>query len=265
MEWSEGALLVLAGPGSGKTQVLTCRIATLLEASREQNFRILALTFTNKAADEMKGRVAALVPGLEERANIGTFHSFCAQILRQHGVHLGINPDFAIYSGDDDRRAVLEDALNRMRSEGRTESREDVKYLGLIDRMKSQLIEPASAEAALGHLKDARKAAAIYQLYDDELRRINALDFNSLIFEAYRFMKTFPAIAARYCTADHILTGSLMNFRIRTARNISLCALLLGTDFKKCSLSLMMIKSFMSGTERAISKYRPLLLISRRQ
>ena len=113
VEWDQGPLLVLAGPGSGKTQILTCRIARLLDASKEKNFRVLALTFTNKAADEMKGRVATFVPGLEERANIGTFHSFCAQVLRQHGVHLGIKPDFAIYSTDDDRRAVLEDALRR--------------------------------------------------------------------------------------------------------------------------------------------------------
>src|SRR5689334_15468404 len=110
-EWDSGPLLVLAGPGSGKTQVLTSRIARLLDAAPEKKFRILALTFTNKAADEMKGRVAAFVPGLEDRANIGTFHSFCAQVLRRHGIHLGIKPDFAIYALDSDRRAVLEDAL----------------------------------------------------------------------------------------------------------------------------------------------------------
>jgi len=198
VEWDQGPLLVLAGPGSGKTQVLTCRIARLLDASKEQNFRVLALTFTNKAADEMQGRVAAFVPGLEERANIGTFHSFCAQILRQHGVHIGINPDFAIYSADNDRRAVLEDALRRALSEGKTASLEDVKYLALIDRMKSKLIEPAAAEAALARMEDPQRVATTYQLYEQELRHINALDFNSLIFEAYRLVKTFPAIAARY-------------------------------------------------------------------
>lgn len=84
----EGPLLVLAGPGSGKTQVLTCRIAQLLENSRGKNFRILALTFTNKAADEMKERVSTFVPDFVDRANIGTFHSFCGQVLRQHGVHM---------------------------------------------------------------------------------------------------------------------------------------------------------------------------------
>src|ERR1700738_5359423 len=101
VDWDRGPLLVLAGPGSGKTQVLTCRIARLLDGARDKNFRVLALTFTNKAADEMKGRVATFVPGLERRANIGTFYSFCSQVLRQHGVHLGIKPDFTIYSLDD--------------------------------------------------------------------------------------------------------------------------------------------------------------------
>jgi len=196
--WDQGPLLVLAGPGSGKTQVLTCRIAQLLDASREKNFLILALTFTNKAADEMKGRVAAFVPGLEERANIGTFHSFCAQVLRQHGVHLGINPDFAIYSADDDRRAVLEDALRSAQPKGKRVTRDDVNYLAIIDRLKSKLIEPSASVKALTGTVDPDRVAEAYQLYESELRRINALDFNSLIFETYRLISTFPAIAARY-------------------------------------------------------------------
>jgi DNA helicase-2/ATP-dependent DNA helicase PcrA len=198
VQWDQGPLLVLAGPGSGKTQVLTCRIGRLLDSSRKQNFRVLALTFTNKAADEMKSRVAEFVPGLEERATIGTFHGFCAQLLRQHGVHLGISPDFAIYSVDDDRKAVLEEALQRTQSEGQPISIDDVKYLGLIDRLKAKLIEPSAAERALTHLEDRAKVATVYNLYEQELRRINALDFNSLIFEAYRLVTAFPAIAARY-------------------------------------------------------------------
>jgi DNA helicase II / ATP-dependent DNA helicase PcrA len=230
VEWDQEPLMVLAGPGSGKTQVLTCRIARLLDASREQNFRVLALTFTNKAADEMKGRVAAFVPSLEERANIGTFHSFCAQILRQHGVHLGINPNFAIYSADDDRRAVLEDALSRAQSEGKPVSPEDVKYLGHIDDLKSKLIEPTDAEAALTRLEDPKRAAATYQLYEEELRRLNALDFNSLIFEAYRLMKTFPALTARYRRSHPYWL--IDEFQDTNSAQYKLVRILAGDDFR---------------------------------
>lgn len=198
VQWDQGPLLVLAGPGSGKTQVLTCRIANLLDQARDQSFRVLALTFTNKAADEMKGRVAIFVPGLEDRATIGTFHSFCGQILRQHGVHLGIKPDFAIYSSDDDRRAVLEDALRRAKSEGKEADPGDVKYLPIIDRLKSRLIEPEAAEGALSRLAEPKRVVQTYRIYEAELRRINALDFNSLIFEAHRLAKQYPAIAGRY-------------------------------------------------------------------
>lgn len=191
--WGNGAMLVLAGPGSGKTQVLTCRIARLLDEGRDQSFRVLALTFTNKAADEMKERVANFVPGLEERANIGTFHSFCGQVLRQHGIHLGIKPDFAIYSQDNDRKAVLEDALKRADMDA-----DGVRYLSLIDRMKTLLIEPKDAVSRFTRAADAQAIAQAYEAYENELRRLNVLDFNSLIFEAFRLFSTFPAIAARY-------------------------------------------------------------------
>jgi DNA helicase-2/ATP-dependent DNA helicase PcrA len=173
--------------------VLTCRIARLLDGGREKSFRVLALTFTNKAADEMKERVANFVPGLEERSNIGTFHSFCGQVLRQHGIHLGIKPDFAIYSQDTDRKAVLEDALKRVGLDAQA-----VRYLGLIDRMKTMLVEPKDAAARMSQLAEAQDIAWTYEAYEDELRRLNVLDFNSLIFEAHRLFSNFPAIAARY-------------------------------------------------------------------
>ena len=91
VEWQRGSMLVLGRTGSGKTQSLTCRIGRLLDSSRDKRFRVLALTYTNKAAREMTQRVATFVPDLDDRATIGTFHHFCAQVLRQHGITLGFN------------------------------------------------------------------------------------------------------------------------------------------------------------------------------
>ena len=201
VDWEDGPLLVLAGPGSGKTEVLTCRIARLLDASRDQHFRILALTFTNKAAGEIAKRVADFVPGLEGRTQIGTFHRFCARVLRQHGVHLGVKPDFTMYARTEDRRAVLTDALHRIRR--RELHQTDIQYLPWIDHLKSRLVGPDQAQDCLvtfdGLSADtASDIAQVYHHYDEELRQIGALDFDSLIFEAHRLFTIYPAIAKLY-------------------------------------------------------------------
>ena len=204
VEWDDGALLVLAGPGSGKTRVLTCRVARLLARSRDERFRVLALTFTNKAAHEMSSRLTTLAPGLEERADIHTFHGFCTQVLRQHGVHLGVKPDFAIYSRTSDRQAVLEDALGR---ECRHVDSEDRRLLPRIDALKARLVRPEQAEewlaggnrAAPDEARRLARLARAYRLYEGELRHANALDCNSLIIEAHRLFG-YPAMARHYQT-----------------------------------------------------------------
>ena len=142
--------------------------------------------------------MAALVPGLEGRANVGTFHAFCAQVLRQHGVHLGIKPDFAIHSRTEDRQAVLEDALSRDHGQGW--GQENFRLLPLIDHLKTRLVEPDKAERHLEEMNGLAAAGCIaraYRQYEEELRRINALDFNSLILEAYRLF-AYPAMARHY-------------------------------------------------------------------
>ena len=193
VEWQKGSMLVLAGPDSGKTQVLACRVGQLLENSRDQRFRVLALTCTNKAAREMKQLVSTFVPDLDDRAIIGTFHSFCEQVLRQHGFHIGIKPDFAIFSLAADREAVLRDAIKRGMKSGEAISEVDNRCLPLVDQMKSSYTVDAGEEAVV----DSR-ASLLCRLYDQELRLANALDLNSLITETCRLFNTFPRFAEHY-------------------------------------------------------------------
>ena len=194
VNWQDGAALILAGPGTGKTRVLTTRIARLLNDSPERKFRILALTFTNKAAAEMRNRVEVLVPGLlEERTFIGTFHSFCIQILKQHGSHINIKPDFVIIGQKDDQQVLLKDALRDAISEGKQFSIDDVNYLGTIKELKSSLVIPKESLSRVNN----PHVQAVYQLYDDALRSENAMDFEGLILETCRLLAKLPAIAAR--------------------------------------------------------------------
>jgi DNA helicase-2/ATP-dependent DNA helicase PcrA len=196
--WNDGPLLVLAGPGSGKTKVLTCRIARLLIESPDKNFRILALTFTNKAADEMRGRVASFIPGEEGRLFIGTFHSFCADILRQHGLHLGINPNFQIYSQENDLQAVLDEAVKEAKSKSNLVEDTHKRTLSVIQRLKSKLILPEQCEIFYDDPVFGKAIKIVYSEYENQLAKRNALDFNSLILNAYLLFNKFPVLASRY-------------------------------------------------------------------
>ena len=201
VDWDGGRLLMLAGAGSGKTRVLACRIARLLDGTRKRHFRIPVLTCSNKAAMEIKSRVAALVPDLEDRTNATTFPGFCKQVLRQHGSHLSIKSDFSVYSLPADRLTVLEDALRRAGGNNGM-SREDVRYLPLIDLLKERLVAPDRAEDFLSGMNGlsiyAAHIACVYRLYEEELRRAGALDLNSLVFETYRLFKTYPVFPEFY-------------------------------------------------------------------
>lgn len=195
--WDSGAALVLAGPGSGKTRVLTSRIARIVDSSAKRNFRLLALTFTTKAADEMRDRVDALVPGASHRTFIGTFHSFCAQILRQHGSHLGMKPDFRILDQEPDRIAVLTEALKEAAAQGEPVSTEDVRWLKTIDQLKARLVVPEKVATQFRDPKTIEKIARVYTLYEQALKKRNSADFNGLILGACYLFRDTPGVASR--------------------------------------------------------------------
>ncbi len=199
-EWNEGPLLVLAGPGSGKTRVLTCRIAKILSESKGKNFRVLALTFTNKAADEMRERIIPLASGEEGRLFIGTFHSFCADVLRQHGIHVNINPNFQIYSQDSDLQAILDDIINEAKKKFDFVNETHKKTLPVIQKLKANLITSDQIEGVFLDKNFAEVMAILYPAFEMELGKRNALDFNSLILKTHQLFSKFPALAKRYRT-----------------------------------------------------------------
>ncbi len=230
VDWGEGAAIVLAGPGVGKTTVLTARIARILDSSRNRNFRILALTFTTKAGDEMRTRVERLVPGLTDRTLIGTFHAFCAQVLRQHGSHLGIRPDFGVYDQDSDREELLRDALREATAKGEPVEERDVRWLKAIDQLRSNLIGPAKAASRFHDQSDGERAARVYTIYEAALRDRNIMDFNGMILDTCRLAHQVPAVAARirqsypYWLIDEFQDTSPAQYR--------LVRFLAGSDFK---------------------------------
>jgi len=195
--WDKGPLLVLAGPGSGKTRVLTARIARILEQSEGQHFRLLALTFTNKAAAEMRGRVEELVPKELGRVRLTTFHSYAAELLQQHGNHINLRPDFQILSNEADREALLDDALGQIRKDLAYSMPEHFKasqLLPAITRLLDRCIPPDRAEVLLqqSNVENAIPLARVYAAYRDALRRTNSLDFPSLIAETLDLLNEVP-------------------------------------------------------------------------
>ena len=195
VKWQDGPLLVVAGPGSGKTRVLTYRVARLIEESPDARFRVLGLMFTNKAASEMRQRIDALLSEGRDRATLTTFHSFAAEILRQHGSHVGLKPDFGILSEQADREAVLTDAINGVPREDEDFEPKAGQLLPAVSRMQDQCVLPGEAIKWLGVQPHAQDLAAIYGEYRTRLINANLMDFGSLLAIAVDLLEKRPAIA----------------------------------------------------------------------
>lgn len=228
--WNNGPLLVLAGPGSGKTRVLTCRIARILEQSTGEHFRILALTFTNKAAAEMRGRVEELVPGELGRVRLTTFHSYAAELLQQHGNHLRFRPDFQILSNDVDREALLDDVLGRIRKDmtySLPSHFRATQLLPAITRLLEKCVPSDRAEILLqeANLENAIPLARVYTAYREELRKTNALDFPSLIAETLDLLTQHPFLVKHIRKVyKHILLDEFQDTNHTQYRILSLIA-----------------------------------------
>ncbi|HXX49094.1 MAG TPA: UvrD-helicase domain-containing protein [Myxococcota bacterium] len=189
----EGPLLVLAGAGSGKTRMLTHRVAHLIASGVAWPHEILAVTFTNKAAREMRERVERLLGGGTRGVWVSTFHSTCVRILRREVSHLGYESNFAIYDSDDSL-ALAKRVLKALDVDEKTWPPRSVR--AAIDRMKNRGMLPADlAQETSLH---GRRLREIYQRYQMELRRANALDFGDLLLLCTRLFENHPGVLAEY-------------------------------------------------------------------
>jgi ATP-dependent DNA helicase UvrD/PcrA len=197
----DGPLLVVAGAGSGKTRVLTHRIAHLVREGVHPS-RILAITFTNKAADEMRQRVAALIGPVARTMWVSTFHSACVRMLRANGDRLGYPRQFSIYDQADSVRLtgyVIRDLhLDAKRFTPRA-------VHGAISLWKNELISPADAAARAQHIFE-RKHADVYREYQDRLLKAGAMDFDDLLLNTVRLFREHPDVLEHYRERfEHIL------------------------------------------------------------
>ena len=198
---TEGPVLIFAGAGSGKTRVIAHRVAYLIGAKGIAPWRILAVTFTNKAAAEMRGRIVGLIgPDDAARVAMGTFHALCARILRADGTATGIPSRFAIYDTDDQLTLMKQ----LFREEDRPLKGERIsprRVLEAVSLAKNELLDPATlAEDANGRLPTRERAeiAGLARRYQQRLRAAGALDFDDLLVEAVRLLETVPEVLERY-------------------------------------------------------------------
>lgn len=191
---TDGPLLIFAGAGSGKTRVLTRKIAYLLEQKKTTPYRILAVTFTNKAAREMQERVTDLL-GLGNTVNIGTFHSIGARILRSERTADGYSPDFTIYDTSD-TKSIINQSLKELNLDPKVIAPSLVSHY--ISQQKQLLLSPTEAERKTNNDFMQERLASVYKEYDKRMRANNAYDFDDLLMRPIQMFRDNPDIAEKY-------------------------------------------------------------------
>jgi ATP-dependent DNA helicase UvrD/PcrA len=193
---TEGPVLVLAGAGTGKTAALTARLAHLIATRRAWPSQILAVTFTNKAAREMRQRVGKLSGGaLEGMPWLGTFHSVAARMLRSHAELVGLQSNFTILDTDDQLRLIKQ----LIQAAGLDEKRWPARQLaGLIDRWKNRGWTPEQVDAGEAEAFAAGRGADLYAQYQERLKTLNACDFGDLLLHMLRIFRAYPDVLAGY-------------------------------------------------------------------
>lgn len=214
---TEGPLLILAGAGSGKTRVLTHRIAYLIEEKGINPWNILAITFTNKAAGEMRERVDDIVGFGSESIWVSTFHSTCVRILRRHIDRLGYDNNFTIYDSDD-QKTLMKDACKLLQIDTKTYRERTI--LSAISSAKDEMVTPEEYELNAYGDFSKKKIAEAYKEYERQLKANNALDFDDLLVKTVQLFQTQPEILEyyqdrfRYIMVDEYQDTNTVQFKL---------------------------------------------------
>lgn len=217
-QWDTGPLLVLAGPGSGKTATLTARVASLIERGEDESFRILCLTFTRRAAAEMRERLLKLVPNAKDRVLLTTFHSFATDILRQHGSHFGLNPDFEILE-ESERVGIVKSVLEEKADEiTRFVSAE--KALTAIDFLLRNVTPDAQVPSLLRDAEVGKQLQTLFVRYKEVLKQDNCLDYGSILYFCEELLRERPRVSKqlrtvyRYICVDEFQDTNMAQYKV---------------------------------------------------
>lgn len=192
---TEGPVLILAGAGSGKTRVLTHRVAYLIEECGVNPYNIMAITFTNKAAGEMRERIDDMVGYGSESIWVATFHSTCVRILRRYIDRLGYSTNFTIYDADD-QKTLMKEICKRLQID--TKIHKEKTFLNVISSAKDELVDPIEFATRAAGDYNKHIQAQVYMEYQKELKMNNALDFDDLLFKTVELFKLDKEVLASY-------------------------------------------------------------------